>query len=126
MAAAPAAVPHVHAHARHNPALVNTPEYQLLSRVANAAEAAMQQAQQRRASNAGASSSAAATGSSQQQPRCSAAGQLVDEVYEALEEVFHSKRGYIIPKKEAALINATGGRGRGRCLGGLTAWQADP
>jgi len=34
---------------------------------------------------------------------------LLDDLYEELEEVFYSKRGYIIPSKERQKIDATGG-----------------
>ncbi|KAG2429920.1 hypothetical protein HXX76_010700 [Chlamydomonas incerta] len=35
--------------------------------------------------------------------------QVLDTIYDELEEVFMSKRGFIIPRKEAALVDATGG-----------------
>lgn len=34
---------------------------------------------------------------------------VLDLTYETMEEVFMSKRGYIIPKKEKATVDATGG-----------------
>ncbi|KAG2442094.1 hypothetical protein HYH02_009583 [Chlamydomonas schloesseri] len=35
--------------------------------------------------------------------------QVLDTIYDELEEVFLSKRGFIIPRKEAAMVDATGG-----------------
>jgi hypothetical protein len=120
----------------HNPGLRDTAEFRLLSRLADIHFERRQQAERHQShseashttssqgsvSASSSSSSGGAAGGVSGAATATAAtstapavlhtpGATLDEIYEALEEIFFSKRGYVIPKQEAAMINATGALG---------------
>lgn len=104
----------VASHARSNPALLQTPDYKLLSQLADV-HSKQQAMRQRAPATAPASGGRPGRWQADQEPP----GQLLDSIYDALStDVFFSKRGFVIPKEEAARINATGA---GACVAGLHA-----